>query len=315
MIFIKVLKISGYTPQSRIKKRGNSPLYKGFWLHPILIGANFKEGYDAGFTALCKTVMIFNAIGYNYRHSEDFVIDRPNGLNEYLLLIIKSKAVFKFGDDFIHANPYSLILFNKGSQQYFKADKETYINDWVTFTLTSEEEKFFINESVKTDTLIESDSVNACAEIIKLMQKEWCSANPHKDETLELFFKILHTKLKEIFNTKDCVKPYYNELVKIKTDIYNNPSDKYTIESLAQRLNLSKSYFQHLYKKYFDTSPISDVINSRIEIAKQLLSSTTYSIKDISEILGYRNDTQFMKQFKSITGLTAGQYKNRLFEK
>ena len=95
----------------------------------------------------------------------------------------------------------------------------------------------------------------------------------------------------------------------VRTRIYNDPSAEYRIKDLAGDLNLSNSYFQHLYKNYFGLSTISYVIYSRIEFSKQLLSSTNYTIREVSEILGYENDTQFMRQFKLKTGMTATEYK------
>ena len=249
------------------------------------------------------------SIGHNYCHNRSFQIDRPNGIDEYLLLIIRSKAVFRFGDQDVKVNPNSLILFNKGTPQHFRAVDDLYVNDWITFTLSPEKERLFINENIPFDVIFESNEVDACSEIIKLIQKEWCSVNTSKDDVLGLYFKILYIKLKGIFNQSDKIKPYYNQLLMVRTRIYNDPSAEYRIKDLAGDLNLSNSYFQHLYKNYFGISTISDVINSRIEFSKQLLSSTNYTIKEVSEILGYENDTQFMRQFKLKTGMTATEYK------
>jgi len=46
-----------------------------------------------------------------------------------------------------------------------------------------------------------------------------------------------------------------------------------------------------------------------MEFAKSLLLSTEYTINEISEILNYTNDTQFMRQFKSKTGMTPSKYR------
>ena len=36
------------------------------------------------------------SMGYNNSHGRDFVIDRPKGINSWLLLLIKTPAVFLF---------------------------------------------------------------------------------------------------------------------------------------------------------------------------------------------------------------------------
>ena len=118
------------------------------------------------------------------------------------------------------------------------------------------------------------------------------------------------TPLRDEFDAKSRAW-YYAEILKIRSDIYSNPSVKYTVEMLAEKLHISKHYFHHLYKKFFDVPPVTDIINSRIEHAKRLLRSTDYSVKEIAEILGYSTDTQFMKQFKGVTEMSASEYRKK----
>lgn len=39
--------------------------------------------------------MRMDEIGYNHKHDKTFLIDRPNGAGDWLLLAVKSKAVFE----------------------------------------------------------------------------------------------------------------------------------------------------------------------------------------------------------------------------
>lgn len=252
--------------------------------------------------------MIFNSIGYNFCHDKNFNIVRPQGLDEYLLLIIRSKAYFGHENDRTKIEPCSLVIFRKKTPQYFGADNDVYINDWISFDMNSEEEKAF-KDTVVFDKIVQSEDVEVCSEIIKLMQNEMYSADMYKDETLNLYFKIIRKKLSKIFGSSEPNKPYHNKLLSIRTDIYNNPWIKHSVKNLSNEINISESYFQHLYKKYFAVSPIADEINSRVEYSKQLLSSSNYSVKEISDMLNYNSDTQYMKQFKLITNMTPSEYR------
>ncbi|MBR5152940.1 MAG: helix-turn-helix transcriptional regulator [Clostridia bacterium] len=256
--------------------------------------------------------MVVNSMGYNFKEHKNWVLTRPHGLNEYTLLLIKSKAIIWFGDEKINVLPNSMIIFNKGTPQRYAANNEVFVNDWIHFSLTPEEEALLFKNTNILDKLVELENAATLSKIIKMMQEEYVSANAYKNKTLELFLEIICTKYRESFHQLATNKMYYNEMVKIRTKIYNTPSVKHTVENLAGELNLSKSYFQHLYKKYFDVSPITDVINSRIEYSKRLLSSTNYSVGTISELLGYSSDTQFMKQFKLITNMTPREYRKLL---
>jgi AraC family transcriptional regulator of arabinose operon len=83
------------------------------------------------------------------------------------------------------------------------------------------------------------------------------------------------------------------------------------VEQIASRVNLSKSYFQHIYKELFGCSVVSDIINGRLEYAKYLLGNSSLSIAVISKMCGYENDTHFMRQFKRFVGVTPSQYRSQ----
>ena len=134
------------------------------------------------------------------------------------------------------------------------------------------------------------------------------SYNSLLSDLLTAFLK----KYMEISLTDNSKLLYYNELATIRRMIYSFPTEKYTIESLAHKSNLSISHFSHLYKQYFNTTPMNDVILSRVQYAKQLLNSTNYTISEISNILNYSCDTQFIKQFKTVTKMTPREYRKNM---
>jgi YesN/AraC family two-component response regulator len=57
---------------------------------------------------------------------------------------------------------------------------------------------------------------------------------------------------------------------------------------------------------------MNDVICARIDAAKVLLvSSPDTSVTELAEKLGYKNPYHFIRQFKKITGITPGAYRNK----
>ncbi|MBQ8922790.1 MAG: substrate-binding domain-containing protein [Oscillospiraceae bacterium] len=105
--------------------------------------------------------------------------------------------------------------------------------------------------------------------------------------------------------------PYYREFVNLRERIYSNPQEDWSIDSMCRDLILSRGYFQKLYTRCFGISFTQDVINSRIELSKRLLSSTDYSIAYIADQSGYSNYVHFMHQFKKIVGITPTEYRRR----
>ncbi|MCR4646957.1 MAG: substrate-binding domain-containing protein [Oscillospiraceae bacterium] len=102
-----------------------------------------------------------------------------------------------------------------------------------------------------------------------------------------------------------------HELKKIRRELHKAPELSWNLGEIARRLNISKNYVQKLYKEHFGISYIEDLIEARIHMAQELLTTTDLRITEIAEACGYRNDTHFMRQFKDKTGVTPTEYRNR----
>ena len=133
------------------------------------------------------------------------------------------------------------------------------------------------------------------------------------DMTLEQVTQQVADEIEESRASRQSEKasPYYREFVNLRERIYSNPQEDWSIDSMCRDLILSRGYFQKLYTRCFGISFTQDVINSRIELSKRLLSSTDYSIACIADQSGYSNYVHFMHQFKKIVGITPTEYRRR----
>lgn len=255
--------------------------------------------------------MFIKSIGINYRHNVNFVKNFPNGTNEYILLLIKSKALFKIDGKIIHADPDSIIVYKKYSPQFFGADGEEFINDWICFDIDASECDFFDNVGISLDTIYKLDDTVGVSDFMQAIHNESIAESMYMRENISAYFKLLFYRIAELIHSKSAVgiNNYSTKLKVIRNMIYNNPTKKWSAGELADEMHLSVSYFQHLYKAQFNVSPISDVINSRMKYAKYLLCSTDYSINAIATELNYGSDIQFIQQFKSLTKQTPLQYR------
>jgi AraC-type DNA-binding domain-containing proteins len=78
---------------------------------------------------------------------------------------------------------------------------------------------------------------------------------------------------------------------------------------MAEKLHISCGHLQNIYKDTFFISCMSEVIESRITYAKELLIESNLSISEVSNLCGYQNEVHFMKQFKKLTTLTPTEYR------
>lgn len=63
----------------------------------------------------------------------------------------------------------------------------------------------------------------------------------------------------------------------------------WTTEKLCQMANMEKSQFYSYYKQFFSSTPHSDLIEVRLDKAKNLLTNQALSIGQTAEICGFSN--------------------------
>ncbi|MBO5316676.1 MAG: helix-turn-helix transcriptional regulator [Clostridia bacterium] len=250
--------------------------------------------------------------GYNHKHSNNFVINRPVGSGDYVLIVIRSSAFFYLDGIKKHAEPNSVVIYKKGTPQIYGADGAIYINDWLHFELEQRDLEMFSNLGIPFDTILSIYDVTQISGFIKKAFYELCSENKYKDRATSLYLELILLKLSERLRLSEFKREnrYYDEFCSLRNDIYSKPDLDWNIDEISKKMNLSRSYVQHLYKEFFNESIIIDVVNSRIEYAKYLLTSTDMTIGNIASVCGYKNEVHFMRMFKQRVGSTPSKYRS-----
>ena len=81
-------------------------------------------------------------------------------------------------------------------------------------------------------------------------------------------------------------------------------------EELAMKLNISYSWFRKVFKDYTGYAPAKYFQELKLRKAKQLLISTSQSVKEISFTLNYKSTEHFFSLFKKRTGFTPLEYRS-----
>lgn len=80
-----------------------------------------------------------------------------------------------------------------------------------------------------------------------------------------------------------------------------------TLDLLANLIGCNSVYLSNTYSKVFNISPIQSLQKIRMKKAKELLSNTEFSIKEICEKVGYVSISQFGTLFKKHFGITPSE--------
>ena len=99
----------------------------------------------------------------------------------------------------------------------------------------------------------------------------------------------------------------------LRAEIHENYAYSWTINQMSEKMGLSTSRFASLYKKEFKISPTEDLIQTRIDQAKKMLSSSKVSIKKVSTACGFESVHYFHRAFKKRVYLTPKHFQNSKF--
>ena len=97
----------------------------------------------------------------------------------------------------------------------------------------------------------------------------------------------------------------------VRQYIDNHFKENITLDQLAAMVHINKFYLSHAFRKEYDTSPISYLIERRIEESRFLLSETDHPLSQIAQILGFSSLSYFSQCFRKAEGLSPMEYRKR----
>ena len=123
---------------------------------------------------------------------------------------------------------------------------------------------------------------------------------------LHMMGMILSVSKNKIFEIGDIDQKIEQAKIILNENVFNNIDP----EELAMRLNISYSWFRKVFRDYTGYAPAKYFQELKLRKAKQLLLSTSQSVKEISFMLAYKSTEHFFASFKKRTGFTPLEYRS-----
>lgn len=251
--------------------------------------------------------------GYNAIHPDTFFMSRPNGVENYLLLLVKTPAYFKIGSHELSVPPGSALLIAPHVPYQYHGTSGEYMDDWLHFNCEGEALPNALHPLFHTPVPLD----NLLQLSFYLQQILWernYSSQKFKSQNIHMLMCVLLNKLvlaHESEQTTRFYHPYYAKLQNLRLMLLSQPYKNFSASEIAESMKISFSYFQQLYKKQFHVPFKTDLINMRIEYAKGLILNTDFKLEQIAQMSGYMNEIHFYRQFHKKTGMTPGQFKQQ----
>lgn len=253
-----------------------------------------------------------NVCGYDSMHSMTFHRSSEKGYEDCVLLLVKTESFFEIQGELVDFPPNTVMIYEKHFPVHYGCRNPHYNDDWIHFDLQGGDCDLLRKLAIPVNHPFTLPHLGVLTDYSRLIVQEKLSTHVYRqsviDSLMHALFYSLASKLEEPSDSNESNR-YYYPMKELRMEILNAPYQKWDTPQLAQRLHISISHFQHLYKQFFDTTCIQDIINARIEHARLYLCISDISISSLALFCGYENELHFMRQFKKHTGLTPSQYR------
>ena len=229
-------------------------------------------------------------------------------------MLVRSRCRFDINGLTMRAPADTLIVLDGRYPVMYSAEDSPLICDWVCFE-ADDEQDFMESLDITYNRPLRSADTEFVSQLIRNVANEFYSLDSHRVKMLDSLMRILLVKAGETVIRRETpvqtADPHYGHLIELREKIYRNPQMKWNVDNMAAHVNMSRSYFQHLYRETFGVSCIADVISGKIEKAKEILSETGCTVSQVAAMCGYDNEEHFMRQFKKVVGVTPTKYRKQ----
>ena len=244
-----------------------------------------------------------------------FDIDKGRVLNEYqLLYITEGEGVFNSA----HAKDIPLkagdlfLLFPGEWHTYHPTGKNGWKSYWIGFKGKN------VDDRVKAGFLSVDKPiyhVGFSADIIRLYEEAYKRAQEEAPYLQQILAGIVNHLVGLMYAlecsmelSKDHTRVDMINLARLR--IRESLEVDLTIQQVAEELGVSYSNFRKLFKEFTGISPALYQQDLRLQRAKELLATTTLSIKEIAYRLRFESPDYFSSKFKIKTGKKPSEFRN-----
>ncbi|MBQ9116399.1 MAG: helix-turn-helix transcriptional regulator [Clostridia bacterium] len=101
----------------------------------------------------------------------------------------------------------------------------------------------------------------------------------------------------------------------IKSYIDEHTDKKITLDELSRLFFISKTQIFRLFTGQYGIPPMRYMLSRKIEVSKEMLTSTDMRISEIAEALCFTDSKHFTKTFRAFTGMLPREYRQKLASK
>jgi len=193
------------------------------------------------------------------------------------------------------------ILVAPGFQHNYGGLKEAYVEDAISFCGPLAD--YLLETGIIKSGIFRIGKARRLLSVIELALDHSDNAQIMANIELQKLLMDLYLENKNLVQNKDAV---FEQLL---GEIRKAPGKYWSLDVMTEFCNISISQLNRLFKKETGMTSKNYIDSIRMDIAAEMLASSTASIKQIAKELGYPDPYHFSRRFKEIKGYAPMQYK------
>ena len=98
---------------------------------------------------------------------------------------------------------------------------------------------------------------------------------------------------------------------RVRREVVANPSQQWDLDSLAEIVHLSRSYFCRFFKQRAGITPMAEVRRIRVRAAIDLIGETNLPLRTIAARVGFADEYHLSRSCRRVTGNPPGHFRTR----
>lgn len=230
---------------------------------------------------------------------------RANGRSYLFEFVLEGEGEFRLNGKTHKLKSGDLLVIGKDDPHDYRSNPKNPMKKlWVSFCseyLGSMLESYRIHTGIyRVDVKKELSALYSIAKIDTSPQNKFF-------EIAELLHSAIMKTARTAFEKAE------DALTTVKNALLASIYSKKNLDEIASDLFMSKSNLIRSFKKQTGLTPYQFLLNEKLNVAKNLLSTTTMQVKNIAELLCFSDEHYFSFLFKQKTGLTPSEYRNSVY--
>lgn len=242
-------------------------------------------------------------IGITYPHS-GYRIERGREENLTVLeYVLEGEGELIIDGEHLKVRTGDTYVLRAGRKCIYKADRS---NPW---------KKLWINyDSAYLNALLDAMGVFGgvySGVVTRHLFEELYAISEARDTAPRISLSIANLIHKIIYAIASREGIAHCEGARIQAELESSVYERVTVDELSKRLNMSKSNFIRVFKRYSGVTPYEYLIGLKISAAKLLLCNTSVTVKELADRLCISDEHYFSTLFLTRVGLRPTEYRRK----